>query len=141
MFTFTLPERFQIFLPSNDITLVWWNCYPWYNISMSFKKIYLLLISNISISTKYMYSPTYLSSQLSWCQIYLRSSPTHQHCFNSFSSYRTPIDMKPVGLIPKFHKLISVQKHSTLSSTYSRSYARNLGAIRNCKLCWPSYLH
>jgi hypothetical protein len=132
MVTFTLPERFRIFLPSNDITLVWWNCYPWYYISMSFKKIYPLLISNISISTKYMYSSTYFSSQLSWCQICSRSSPTHQRCFYSFSRYRTLIDMKPVGLVPKFHR-ISI-KNLDLSSIYSRSYARNIGAIRICKL-------
>jgi hypothetical protein len=66
--------------------------------------IYFLLISNISISTKYIYPSTCLASQLSWCQICSPSSPTHQRCFNSFSSYITPIDMKPVGLAHKFHK-------------------------------------
>jgi hypothetical protein len=76
---------------------------------------------------------------VSWCQIYSRSCPTHQRCFNFILSYRTPIDMKPVGLIPKFHKWISI-KNSALSSTCSRSYTRNIGAIRICKLCWPSYL-
>jgi hypothetical protein len=98
------------------------------------------LISNVSISTKYMYPSTYFSSQLSWCQICSRSSPTHQRCFNSFSSYRTPIDMKPIGLVPKFHKWIS-SKNSALPSTFYRRYAWNIGAIRICKLCWPSYLH
>jgi hypothetical protein len=104
------------------------------------KYIYLLLISNVSTSTEYMYSSTYFSSQLSWCQICSRSSPTHQRCFNSFSSYRTPIDMKLDGLVHKFCKWISF-KNSDLSSTYSRSYAWNIGAIRICKPCWPSYLH
>jgi hypothetical protein len=75
-----------------------------------------------------------------WYSICSRSSPTHQRCFNFISSYRTPIDMKPVGLVPKFHKWISI-KNSDLSSTYSRIYAWNIGAIRICKLCWPSYLH
>jgi hypothetical protein len=107
---------------------------------MSFKKIYLLLISNISFSTKFVYPHTYLTSQLSWCQICSRSSQTHQCCFNSFSSYRTLIDMKLVGLVIKFHKWISV-KNSAISGIYSRSYARNIGGIRICKLCWPSYLH
>jgi hypothetical protein len=74
-----------------------------------------------------------------WYSIYSRSSLTHQHCFNFISSYRTPIDMKLVGLVPKFHKWVST-KNSALSSTFSRSYARNIGAIRNCKLYWPSYL-
>jgi hypothetical protein len=102
--------------------------------------IYLPLISNVSISPKYMYPSTYFSSQLSWCRICSRRSLTHQHCFNSFSSYRTPIDMKPVGLAQKFHKWISVKNSALLSTSYRR-YAQNIGAIRICKLCWPSYLH
>jgi hypothetical protein len=48
--------------------------------------------------------------------------------------------MKSVGLVLKFHKWISF-KNSAISSIYSRSYARNIGAIRIYKLCWPSYLH
>jgi hypothetical protein len=96
---------------SNDITMVyWWNCYSWYPINLSFQKnTYLLLTSNISFSTKIVYPPTYFTSQLSWSQICSRSSSTHQRCFNSFSSYKTPIDMKSVGLVPGFHGLISFQ--------------------------------
>jgi hypothetical protein len=66
------------------------------------------------------------------------NSPTHQRCFNFIPSYRTQIDMKPVGLVPKFYKWISI-KNSDQSSLYSRSYAWNIGAIRICKPCWPSY--
>jgi hypothetical protein len=75
-----------------------------------------------------------------WYSICSRSSPAHQCCFNSFSSYRTPIDMKLVGLVPKFHKWISI-KNSALPSTCYRRHARNIGAIRICKPCWPGYLH
>jgi hypothetical protein len=74
-----------------------------------------------------------------WHSICSRSSPTSQRCFNFISNYRTPIEMKPVVLVPKFYKWISI-KNLALSSTCSRSYTRNIGAIRNCKLCWPSYL-
>jgi hypothetical protein len=79
---------------------------PWvWNSAAPYIYIYIYIyISNVSISTKYMYPSNYFSSQLSWCQICSRRSLTHQHCFNSFSSYGTPIDMKPVGLVPKFHK-------------------------------------
>jgi hypothetical protein len=72
--------------------------------------------------------------------IYSRSSLTHQRCLNFISSYITLIGMKPVGLVPKFHTWISI-KNSALSSACSRSYTRNIGAIRICKPCWPSYLH
>jgi hypothetical protein len=76
----------------------------------------------------------------SWYSIFSRSSLTHRYCFNSLSRYITPIDMKPVELVLNFHKWISV-KNTAISSIYSRSYAQDIGAIRICKLCWPSYLH
>jgi hypothetical protein len=47
--------------------------------------------------------------------------------------------MRSVGLVLKFHSCISF-KNSAISSIYSRSYAWNIGAIRICKPCWPSYL-
>jgi hypothetical protein len=119
--------------------LVWWNCYPWYYISMSFKKISLPYSQYIYLHQIYAFIYLFLIP-VSWCQICPRSSPTHQCSFIFISSYRTPIDMKSVGLVFKFHNWISF-KNSDLSSTYSRSYARNIGAIRICKPCWPSYLH
>jgi hypothetical protein len=102
-------------------------------------KIYIYIyipsfISNISISTKYIYPSSYLTSQLSWCQICLRSSPTHQHCFNFISSYRTPIDMKSVGLVPEFHGLISIQ-NSAVFILYPGRYIRISGAFRICQHC------
>jgi hypothetical protein len=74
-----------------------------------------------------------------WHSIGSRSSPTHQRCFNSFSSYRTLIDMKPFGLVVKFHKWNSF-KNSAISSIYSKSYAGNFGGSRICQHCWHSHL-
>jgi hypothetical protein len=133
-----------------------------------------------------MYPSTYFSSQLSWCQICSRSSPTHQRCFNCFSSYRAPIqaflkfiseslskiqtypvhipgvmletlelsesvnsadlvtfiiyisghgppiEVNPIRVVQKFHKIHSVQNSSILVS-YTESYARNFGGSRICQ--------
>jgi hypothetical protein len=75
-----------------------------------------------------------------WYSICSRRSPTHQHCFNSFSSYRTSISLKLVGLVPEFYGLIYIQNLAAFV-LYPGRYIRISGAIRICKLCWPSYLH
>jgi hypothetical protein len=64
---------------------------------------------------------------------------THQRCFNFISSYRTPIDMKSVGLVPEFHGLISVQ-NSILFIFHLGRYIRISGTFRICQHCWHNHL-
>jgi hypothetical protein len=65
-------------------------------------------------------------------QICSRSHMTYQWCFVYISSYRTPNDMKPGGLVHKFRGWFSIKK-STLYSIYSRSYAQSNEHVRVCK--------
>jgi hypothetical protein len=142
IFIFTLLEHFFDLACafSQAMASPWWNCYPWNSINMSFFKKYIpFFIYNTSISTNFVYPSTYLTSQLSWCQICSRSSPTHQHCFNFISSYRTPIDMKSVGLVPEFNALIAIQ-NSAILVFYPGRYIRISGALRICQHCWHSHL-